>query len=78
MTTRKYPGVQLSTIGSILMRWKLHHTTQMLCRRTCPPNQASKEDINVTEAATVHPEKSIKFSGWNWGAGVGVHNKSYP
>ena len=45
----------------------------MLCRKICPPNQASKEDEERPPQSSHHPEQS-KLSGWNWGAGVGVHN----
>ena len=73
--------IPVSTVGSIIRKWKLHHTTQALPRKGRPSKLSAQTRRRLVREATEshreannHFEGATEFSGWEWSNGAPVNH----
>ncbi|MGH0165606.1 UNVERIFIED_CONTAM: hypothetical protein FKN15_049270 [Acipenser sinensis] len=71
--------IPVSTVGSIIRKWKLHHTTQALPRKGCLSKLSAQTRRGLVKEAIERPtitlnEGATEFSGWEWSNGAPVNH----
>ncbi|MBN3279959.1 TCB1 transposase, partial [Polyodon spathula] len=75
--TSKCMDIPVSTVGSIIRKWKLHHTTQALPRKGCTSKLSAQTRRRPVREATERPTITLKEQQSSMaGSGVMVHQST--
>ena len=69
--------IPLSTVKSIIKKWKTYHTTQTLPRSECPFKLSSRASRKLVQDVTATPTMTLKdLQGFMSKMGVNVHQST--